>query len=84
MPDATLVEASKQLIDLGTVGVFLVFVLAAFAWVVRQWMKTLQELYTEKDSRFKDAKEYAVLAESLRNAMAANTTAIQTMLQVLK
>lgn len=84
MPDGALVEASKQLIDVGMVGTMLVFVLAAFAWVVRQWMKTLQELYAEKDARLRDVKETAALSESLRNAMAANTAAIQTMLGLLK
>lgn len=84
MPDATIIDASKQIIDFGIIGSVLILVIAAASWVVRQWMKTLRELYAEKDARLRDAKEHASLAESMRNAMAANTTAIQAVLGYLK
>lgn len=84
MPDATIINASERLLDVGLVGVFLVFSLAALSWVIRQWMKTLRELYEEKDERLKDAKESAQISESVRNAMVANTNAIQAVLGILK
>lgn len=84
MPDAALLDASKTLIGEGVIGAMLVLSLAGLAFAVRQWMKTLRELYDEKDARLRDSKEYATLAESLRNAMAANTTAIQAVLGYFK
>lgn len=84
MPDAALLDASKTLVGEGVIGAMLVLVLGGLVFAVRQWIKTLRELYDEKDARLKDTKEYAALAESLRNAMVANTTAIQAMLGYFK
>lgn len=84
MPDAVILDASKTIIDASVIGSILILTLAAFAWTVRQWMKSTRELYDEKDARIEEAKEYAKLAESMRTAMAANTTAIQAVLGYFK
>lgn len=84
MPDSAVLDASKAIIGEGVLGAMLILTLAGLAFTVRQWIKTLRELYEEKDKRLSDAKEYATLAESLRNAMVANTSAIQAVLGYFK
>lgn len=85
MPDATVVEAGRSLVDASpVVGAFLVLVMAALVWVVYQWLATLKALDAEKDARLDDAKAYAKDGEATRNAMAANTSAIQSILAVVK
>lgn len=80
MPDGAILEASKTIIDASVIGAVLILSLAGWAWTVRQWMKTTRELYDEKDARLRDTKEYATLAESVRNTMATNVALIQAML----
>lgn len=84
MPEISVVEASRTLIGEGVIGAMLILSLAGLAFTVRQWMKTLRELYDEKDARLRDSREYATLAETMRNAMTANTTAIQAVLGYFK
>lgn len=84
MPEVSVVEASRTIIGEGVIGAMLILTLSALVFAVRQWIKTLRELYDEKDARLKDWKEHATLAESMRNAMAANTTAIQAVLGYFK
>jgi len=88
VPDAIAVEAGKTFLDLGIAGAVIIVLIGFLGWTVKQWQNERKEyakkLDEEKDARLADAKEFAMLGETTRNAIAANTTAIQAMLEAFK
>lgn len=77
MPDATVVEAGRSILDVGVIGAVCIFLMAALAWTVKQWMNERIGHMATKDARLEDAKEFAAVGETMRAAMQANTVAMQ-------
>jgi len=84
IPDATVVDAGKQIIDVGVVGAGLVFCMLALAWVTRQWVAAMKKHDELQEARLKDVKDFAAIGEAIRQAMAANTVAIESALKVIR
>jgi len=85
MPDASLVDASSAFINADPIlGSVVVVLMVVTAWVARQWLAALKSVDAEKDARLADAKEYAASGEAMRNAMQSNTSAIQSILEVVR
>ncbi len=84
MPDGSVLEASRTLIDFGVVGAMFVLTLAALVFCVKQWIERTRELNAEKDKRLDDAKFYMQESSTHRQAIEANTTAIRTVLDFVK
>jgi len=84
LPDATVIDAGKQIIDVGVVGSGLVFTMLALGWVTRQWLAALKRNDELQEARLKDVKEFAGIGEAVRQAMASNTVAIESALKVLR
>lgn len=84
MPDAVLIDASKQFIDVGIVGAVLVFTIAALIYAVKQWMAATREINAEKDRRIEDVKHYSAESAANRATIEANTTAIKTALEFVR
>ena len=91
MPDGSVLEASRTLIDFGVVGAMFVLTLAALIFCVKQWIERTRELNAEKDKRLDDAKFYMAESSANREAMTgvkqaldSNTTVMQTTLSLLR
>ena len=84
VPDATMVEAGKNILDVGVVGSVLIFVVGALGWTVRQWLATQKKFDDLQEARLKDVREFAAIGEAIRNTMAANTVAIESVLKVVR
>jgi hypothetical protein len=84
MPDSILIDASKQIIDVGIVGAVLVFAIFALVYVFRQWMNAAREVNAEKDKRIDDVRHYSAESAANRATIEANTTAIKTALEFVR
>lgn len=77
MPDDSILNASRQLIDTGVLGAVLILVIAALIWVTRQWLNTQKELSAAKQEHLETVRESAARGVEIKIAMQANTTALQ-------
>lgn len=84
MPDATLLEGGRALIDYGPLGIFVILLIAALVFTTKQWINKTQAVEAEKDKHIETVKAYAGESAANRQAMESNTTAIRTMLEFVK
>lgn len=80
MPDASILDANRTLVEQwGAAGAVIVLLVAALAWVVRQWLKTQQLVYAQQEARISEAKAYASVLEESKTIQAANVQALQAL-----
>lgn len=76
MPEQTIVDASKSILDVGVIGAVLIIVLGAFTWAVRTWRSDMQKMEAAlekersahqqtKNDQIADLRNLARVAESV-------------------
>lgn len=80
MPDVSIIEANKQLFEYGSIGLLAFFAMVYGAFATKQWIDTVRRLNEEKDKRVDDVRQQVAETYTIRQAMEANTTAINTLL----
>ena len=84
MPDGVLLDASGKYLDYGLLGLTCFFLMLALAWVVRQWQAEQKSHQATRDARISDLKEHNADRMAIREAMTANTAAMNAVLDAVK
>lgn len=89
LPDAAILDASKTIIDVGVIGAALILTICALIWTMRQWLAALKRIDALRLEQLTDAKSQAALGVEMKHSMEdsiaalqANTSAVQTLIQV--
>lgn len=71
-------DAGRALLKADPVlGAVIFFLGLAVVWLTKQWLKKIDELVAEKEAHRNTTKDLAILAVEMKNAVAANTGAVQ-------
>jgi len=84
MPDDALLGASQKILDVGVIGAVCILLLLGIAYAVRRYNAEQEAHQKTRDAWLADVKEYANIGESVRNQMQANTSAMQSVLEIVK
>lgn len=84
MPDASIIEANRALIDFGAIGILAFFVILYAAFATKQWIDNSRDVRAEKDKRLEDMKAHFAESAANRQVTEANTNAIKAVLDFVK
>jgi len=84
VPDDAFLGASQKILDVGVIGAVCILLMIALAYIVRRYNAEQEAHQKTRDSWLADVKEYANIGESVRNQMQANTSAMQSVLEIVK
>lgn len=84
LPDETVVSASKSLIDVGVVGVGLLFTMAALVFVTKRLFAVQDKLVAAVQSHADDNAKNAALIEVVKNQMEGQADVMKTMVDLVR
>ena len=68
----------------GALAIVIIGLMGALAWVVRKWIGALERIEDMHKDRLEAEREHGKIGEVMRDAMAANTTALQGATDIMR
>lgn len=88
MPDATVTEATKSILDVGVVGAICILLMVVLVWrekIYRSDLKDEREAHQEtREKHLEDVKHFAMIGESVRDQMKTQVQTFQNVIDLFK